>query len=65
MAKKKNQTLIVLGDTPKKAARMGAARLGISLSEYIEGLVVEDSARSGIAKLVQADDLESEVRDDG
>ena len=48
-------TYITLSPTTKRMAKMGAARLTVSLSTYIERLVEQDAQRTGLADHAVAD----------
>ena len=47
-----------------KIAKMGSARLGITASEYIAGLILEDGTRTKIAALLEQDGADDEERCD-
>ena len=55
------QTYLNLPDRVGRMARMAAARAGVSLSEYVTGLVTGDAQETGIADLV---DGESKLDDE-
>ena len=49
------QTYLNLPVQVARMARMAAARAGVSLSEYVTGLVARDAQESGIADLLGGD----------
>ena len=55
---KPSTTHLTLPDRTRRMAAMEAARMGVSLSEYIAILVHQDARLSGVAALVEGTDGE-------
>ena len=53
--KDQKPTYLNMPDHVGRMARMAAARRGVSLSEYVTGLVTKDAQETGIADLVVPD----------
>ena len=47
------KTYLLVPTRIHRMAKMAAARLGVGVSEYFSGLVLEDSVRTGIASFVE------------
>ena len=52
-------TFVVLPDDVRRMAGMAAARAGLSLSEYVAELIRKDADDTGIARLVEAEEVTS------
>ena len=53
--KDQKPTYLNLPDRVGRMARMAAAKMGVSLSEYVTGLVIRDAQETGIADLVDVE----------
>ena len=65
MAQKKTPTYLMLRFEIVRMAKMAAAKMGLSLSDYIAGLVLEDSVKSGIEAFLRGDDARDDLEEAG
>lgn len=65
MRKKKPQTSLSLPFRVVTMAKMAAARLGVSLSDYVAGLILEDSVKTGIEAFLNGEVSQKDVGEAG
>lgn len=69
MAETRRKVYLTVPDRVHRLARVGAAALGVTMSEFVSGLILEDATRRGIdefvRKSVSGDDDEGETELDG